>query len=158
MGKTTKNIENRWIYSTLWKINIETQKLEVLDGSDEFPWAKLNELVGEPVSLDLFQGFLITSLVSPARYRSCPLFQRCSPGFIQKLMTVGGKSAWNGMLAKSFCEIFWDISQRQEMWSNFGWRCRHTDSKKMFRVFFWFQMIHGTQTWFHLQVSKKNKA
>ena len=32
------------------------------------------------------------------RYRSCPLFQRCSPGFIQKLMTVGGKSAWNGML------------------------------------------------------------
>jgi len=43
---------------------------------------------------------------SLAVYRSCPLFQRCSPGFIQKLMTVGGKSAWNGKIFECGSTIY----------------------------------------------------
>lgn len=43
---------------------------------------------------------------SLAVYRSCPLFQRCSPGFIQKLMSVGGKSACHGKIFECGSTIY----------------------------------------------------
>ena len=51
-----------------------------------------------PCSLDRMPVMARCRMPRALRYRSCPLFQRCSPGFIEKLMATGGRDSSQGKI------------------------------------------------------------